>query len=232
MRLIRRRLSTMVATAATALTGCGLFIHSTPISKLSSQEYEILQRSGSKPMAVRLTRPATVAGFQLGAGSLVKCTGRSYEIQTAEPLTTSGVTLPAGSVLELKHDRSIVTGDVYNWVGVVHLGGTYDQGLVQGQAGDRAYFEKQPFKDAKLKQLSIRSAREMGGRMLPAGSIIDLTDDGKIKESFTPGEQRVLARERQVRKEEQARKEERCKERCAPVTNFHENSKCLANCRY
>ena len=67
--------------------------------------------------------------------------------------------------------------------------------------------------------------------MLPAGSIVDLRDDGQIKETFTPGEQQELAREREERRKERERKEQRCREACAPVTELGENSKCMANCR-
>src|SRR5262249_41068332 len=57
------------------LMGCGLFIHSTPISKLPDSDREVIAQSGGKPNAVRLTRPAKVAGFDVAAGSVVQAEG-------------------------------------------------------------------------------------------------------------------------------------------------------------
>lgn len=228
------RSSTSIALTAAALmmmTGCGLFIHGTPMSGVPAEDREVLSEEGGKPQAIRLTKPTTVSGFALAAGSVVKADGRNCRIQTAEPLTTSGVTIPARSWLELERANSIVTGDRYNWNGVVHLGGPQSYGMIQAQEGDRAYFAGALFSDAKLAQLSIGHAREMGGRSLPAGSIIDIRADGQIKETFTPGEQRELAHDRAVRDAEKARQEQRCKEICAPVTDFSANAACLAHCR-
>jgi hypothetical protein len=83
----------------------------------------------------------------------------------------------------------------------------------------------------KLTQVRISTPREIGGRLLPAGSIVDLRDDGQIKESFTPGEQQQLAHDREVRRQERIRQEQRCKEVCAPVTDFAANARCMNNCR-
>ncbi|HEY7372477.1 MAG TPA: hypothetical protein VIF57_09990 [Polyangia bacterium] len=225
-------IATTVAVAAVAFTGCGLFIHSTPISKLPDQDREVIAQSGGKPNAVRLTRPAKVAGFDVAAGSVVQADGQDFRLQTAEPLTVKGVLLPARSSIELKKDVSIVTGDVYNWNGVVHLGGPLGSGSFEAQAGDRAYFETTTlWSNMKLTQVRLSTPREIGGRMLPAGSIVDLRDDGQIKESFTPGEQQQLAHDREVRRQERIRQEQRCKEVCAPVTDFAANARCLNNCR-
>jgi hypothetical protein len=67
--------------------------------------------------------------------------------------------------------------------------------------------------------------------MLPAGSIVDLRENGEIQETFTPGEQQQLAHEREVRRQEQQRHEQRCRAVCAPVTDLAENTRCMANCR-
>jgi hypothetical protein len=225
-------LTTLTAAAALSFAGCGLFIHSTPISKLPEPDREVIAQSAGNPRAVRLTRPAKVSGFQLAAGSVVKADGSDFQVQTAEPMTISGVTVPAGSWIELKKANSIVTGDQYNWNGVVHLGGEQAYGMIQAQKGDRAYFTGSWFSNAQLTQLSIATTREIGGRTLPAGSIIDLREDGQIKESFTPGEQKELANEREERRKEKARKEQRCQEVCAPVTDFAANARCMSNCRY
>jgi hypothetical protein len=221
-------------TAATAMmiAGCGLFIHSTPISKLPEQDREVIAQNGGTPLAVRLTRPAKVAGFDVAPGSVVQADGQDYKLQTAEPLTVKGVMIPARSVIELKKDVSIVTGDVYNWNGVVHLGGPISVGMFQAEPGDRAYFEMTTlWSNMKLTQVRLSTPREIGGRTLPAGSLVDLRDDGQIKESFTPGEQQQLAHDREERRQERARQEQRCKEVCAPVTDFSANATCLGNCR-
>jgi hypothetical protein len=224
--------SIAIALAAVALTGCGLFIHATPISKLPEQDREVIAQNGGKPNAVRLTRPAKVAGFEVAAGSVVQADGQDFRLQTAEALTVKGVLIPAKSSIELKKDVSIVTGDVYNWNGVVHLGGPLGSGMFEAQAGDRAYFEMTTlWSSMKLTQVRISTPREIGGRLLPAGSIVDLRDDGQIKESFTPGEQQQLAHDREVRRQERARQEQRCKEVCAPVTDFAANARCMNNCR-
>lgn len=224
--------SSTIAFAAIAFTGCGLFIHSTPISKLQEQDREVIAQNGGKPQAVRLTRPAKVAGFDLAAGSVVQADGQDFRLQTAEPLTVKGVVIPAKSSIELKKDVSIVTGDVYNWNGVVHLGGPLANGMFEAQAGDRAYFEMANlWSNMKLTQVQLSTPREIGGRMLPAGSLVDLRDDGQIKETFTPGEQQQLAHDREVRRQERARQEQRCKEVCAPVTDFAANARCMGNCR-
>jgi hypothetical protein len=214
-----------------AAGGCGLFIHNTPISNLAEPDREVIAQQGGKPQAVRLTRPASVSGFDLAAGSVVAADGMDYRIQTAQEITVSGAVIPANSWFELKKAVSIVTGDRYNWNGVVHLGGPHAYGMIEAQAGDRAFFTGTLFTNAQLTQLAISSPRAVGGRMLPAGSIIDLRENGQIQETFTPGEQQELARERARRQEEQRRHEERCHEVCAPVTDFAENAKCLANCR-
>jgi hypothetical protein len=230
MRSHPRELS--LAAAVLSLAGCGLFIHSTPISKLPEQDREVIAQSGGTPRAVRLTHPAKVAGFDVAAGSVVQADGQDYRLQTAEPLTIRGVTIPGRSWFELKKDVSIVTGDVYNWNGVVHLGGTYTNGMFDAQEGDRAYFESTTlWSSAKLTQVRLSTPREIGGRTLPAGSLVDLRDDGQIKETFTPGEQQQLAHDREVRRQERARQEQRCKEVCAPVTDFAANARCIGNCR-
>jgi hypothetical protein len=226
-----RYVTALSAAAALSITGCGLFIHGTPMSGVPTQDREVLAEEGGRPQSIRLTRPTTISGFPLATGSVVQADGRDCRIQTAEPLTTSGVTIPARSWLELKKANSIVTGDKYNWNGVVHLGGAQAYGMVQAQEGDRAYFTGSLFSDAKLTQLAIATTREMGGRSLPAGSIIDFREDGRIQETFTPGEQRQLAHERQERQAERARQEQRCKEVCAPVTDFAANARCLGSCR-
>jgi hypothetical protein len=216
---------------ALAAGGCGLFIHSTPISKLPAQDREVLAGNADQPQAVRLTKPAKVSGFEVAAGSVIKADGRDYRLQTAQPLAIKGVTVPAASWFELKKDTSIVTGDVYNWNGVVHLGGPQAYGILEAQEGDRAFFTGNLFSNMQLTQLSISTSREIGGRSLPAGSIIDLRDDGQIKETFTPGEQKQLAADREERRKERARQEQRCKEVCAPVTDFAANARCMGNCR-
>lgn len=221
----------LTAAAALSITGCGLFIHGTPISGVPTQDRETVSEEGGKPREVRLTKPMTISGFALAPGSVIKADGQDYQIQTAEPLTTSGVAIPARSWLELKKANSIITGDKYNWNGVVHLGGPQAYGMTQAQEGDRAYFTGALFRDAKLTQLSIGAPREMSGRTLPAGSIIDFKEDGSIKETFTPGEQQGLAHQRQERQAQKARQEQRCKEVCAPVTDFAANARCMGNCR-
>jgi hypothetical protein len=234
MSYITRSLSSTVlaATAAFGIAGCGLFIHSTPISKLADSDREVIAQSGGKPLAVRLTKPAKVAGFDLAAGSVVQAEGQDYRLQTAEALTIKGVTIPARSSIELKKDVSIVTGDVYNWNGVVHLGGPLSTGMFDAQEGDRAYFEMTTlWSNMKLTQVRLSTPREIGGRTLPAGSLVDIRDDGQIKETFTPGEQQQLAHDREVRRQERERQEQRCKEVCAPVTDFAANARCLGNCR-
>jgi len=233
MSYITRSLSsTVLAAAVLGITGCGLFIHSTPISKLADSDREVIAQNGGKPLAVRLTRPAKVAGFDVAAGSVVQADGQDYRLQTAEPLTVKGVSIPARSWIELKKDVSIVTGDVYNWNGVVHLGGTLSTGMFDAQEGDRAYFEMTTlWSNMKLTQVRLSTPREIGGRMLPRGSIIDLRENGQIQETFTPGEQQQLARDREERRKERERHEQRCKEVCAPVTDFAENAKCMASCR-
>jgi hypothetical protein len=224
-------LSLLSATATLAIGGCGLFIHSTPISKLPEQDREVIHQDGGKPWSVRLTKPAKVSGFDLAPGSVVESEGRDFHIQTAEPMTIKGAVIPAGSWFELKKDTSIVVGDVYNWNGVVHLGGPQEYGIIHAQKGDRAFFTGSLFSDMQLTQLSIATPREIGGRTLPQGSIIDLRENGQIKETFTPGEQQQLAVEREERRKERERHEQRCKEVCAPVTDFAENARCMGNCR-
>jgi hypothetical protein len=221
----------VAATLVTGVSGCGLFIHHTPISNLGDADREVIAQQGGTPQAVRLTHPATVSGFDLAAGSVVAADGMDYRIQTSQEITVSGAVIPAGSWFELKKAVSIITGDRYNWNGVVHLGGAHAYGMIEAQPGDRAYFTGTLFTNAQLTQLAIASPRAVGGRMLPAGSIIDLRENGQIQETFTPGEQQELARERAIRQEEQRRHEQRCHEVCAPVTDFAENAKCLANCR-
>jgi hypothetical protein len=226
-------LRSLALTAATALTvgGCGLFIHPTPISKLAESDREVLSASGGTPHAVRLTRPATVSSFDLSRGSVVQADGRDFRIQTAEEMTVSGAVIPAGSWFELKKANSIITGDQYNWNGVVHLGGAHAYGIIEAQPGDRAFFTGSLFANAQLTQLAISTPRMIGGRMLPAGSIVDVRENGQVQETFTPGEQQQLAHDREVRRQEQERHDRRCREVCAPVTDFGENSKCLSNCR-
>ena len=220
-------------TAATALTsgGCGLFIHPTPISKLAEPDREVISERGGTPQAVRLTRPGKVSGFDLAAGSVIQADGGDYQFQTAEEITVSGAVIPAGSWFELKKANSIVVGDRYNWNGVVHLGGPRAYGIIEAQKGDRAFFTGSLFSNAQLTQISIATPRAIGGRMLPAGSIVDLRENGQIQETFTPGEQQQLAHDREVRRQEQERHEQHCREVCAPVTDFGENAKCIANCR-
>ncbi|HMF43515.1 MAG TPA: hypothetical protein VKQ32_22735 [Polyangia bacterium] len=221
----------LYATAALLITGCGLFIHSTPISKLPEQDRETVAQSGGTPRAVRLTKPAKVSGFDVAAGSVVQEDGQDFQLQTAEALTIKGVIIPAGSWFELKKANSIITGDVYNWNGVVHLGGPQEYGIIQAQQGDRAFFTGNLFSNMQLTQISISTPREIGGRTLPRGSIIDLRENGQIQETFTPGEQQQLAHDREERRKERERHDQRCKEVCAPVTDFAENAKCMANCR-
>ena len=220
-------------TVATALTGagCGLFIHPTPISKLAEPDREVISVSGGTPLAVRLTRPSTVSGFDLAPGSVIRADGRDYQAQTAEEITVSGAVIPAGSWFELKKANSIVVGDRYNWNGVVHLGGPHAYGIIEAQKGDRAYFTGALFSNAQLTQIAIATPRAIGGRMLPAGSIVDLQDNGQVQETFTPGEQQQLAHDREVRRQERERHEQRCREVCAPVTDLAENAKCMGNCR-
>jgi hypothetical protein len=224
-------LAALATLAALTVGGCGLFIHPTPISDLAEPDREVVAQRGGAPQVVRLTRPAKVGSFDLAAGSLVAADGRDFRIQTAQEIAVSGVAIPAGSWFELKKANSIITGDRYNWNGVVHLGGPQAYGMIQAQAGDRAYFTGSLFSNAQLTQLAIATPRLIGGRMLPAGSIIDLRENGQIQETFTPGEQQQLAHDREVRRQERERHEQRCKEVCAPVTDFAENSKCMANCR-
>ena len=230
LRALSLTAALLVATALTS-AGCGLFIHPTPISKLAEPDREVLSLSGGTPQAVRLTRPSTVTGFDLAPGSVIQADGRDYRIQTAEELTVSGAVIPAGSWFELKKANSIIVGDRYNWNGVVHLGGPHVYGMIEAQKGDRAYFTGALFSDAQLTQIAIATPRAMGGRMLPAGSIVDLRDNGQIQETFTPGEQQQLAHDREVRRQERERHEQRCREVCAPVTDFAENAKCMGNCR-
>jgi hypothetical protein len=216
---------------AASVAGCGLFIHSTPISKVPDGDRETVAQSGGTPVAVRLTKPAKVSGFQVAAGSIIQADGHDFVLQTAEEMTTSGVVIPAGSYFELKKANSIIVGDVYNWNGVVHLGGPHTYGIIAAQKGDRAYFTGSLFSNAQLTQISISSPRQIGGRMLPAGSIVDMRDDGQIKETFTPDEQHELAVQREERRKEKERQDAQCHQVCAPVTDFAENAKCLANCR-
>jgi hypothetical protein len=141
------------------------------------------------------------------------------------------VVVPAGSWFEFRKATSIVVGDRYNWNGVVHFGGPHAYGMIEAQKGDRGFFTGSLFSNAQLTQIAIATPRAMGGQMLPAGSIVDLRDDGQIKETFTPGEQQKLAREREERRQERERKEQRCREACGPVIELGANSQCMANCR-
>lgn len=216
---------------AGAAAGCGLFIHPTPISKVPESDREPVGRYGGSLLTVRLTKPAKVSGFDLAPGSVIRPDGRDYQIQTAEEITVSGVVVPAGSWFELIKATSIVVGDRYNWNGVVHFGGPHAYGMIEAQQGDRGFFTGSLFSNAQLTQIAIATPRAMGGRMLPAGSIVDLRDDGQIKETFTPGEQQELAREREERRQERERKEQRCREACAPVIELGANAQCMANCR-
>ena len=229
---MRPHLRALALIAATVLGsgGCGLFIHPTPISKLAEPDREVISGSAGAPQAVRLTQPAKVSGFDLAAGSVIRADGRDYQFQTAEEITVSGAVIPAGSWFELKKANSIVVGDRYNWNGVVHLGGPHAYGIIEAQRGDRAYFTGALFSNAQLTQISIATPRAIGGRMLPAGSIVDLRDNGQVQETFTPGEQQQLAHDREVRRQEKERHEQHCREICAPVTDFAENAKCIANC--
>ena len=114
MPTLSRTLS-LIASAALTCSGCGLFIHPTPISKLAEPDREVISQHGGTPQEVRLTRPATVSGFDLAAGSVVLADGQDFPIQTAAEITVSGPVIPAGSWFELKKANSIVVGDRYNW---------------------------------------------------------------------------------------------------------------------
>ncbi len=63
--------------------------------------------------------------------------------------------------------------------------------------------------------------------MLPAGSVVDLRDDGRVKESFTPADQQDLARQREARRQQIRH----CREICARVTDYGENARCTDNCK-
>ena len=96
-----------------------------------------------------------VSGFDVAPGSAIKPDGRDYQVQTAEEITVSGVVVPAGSWFEPNKANSIVTGDRYNWNGVVHFGGPHAYGLIEGQKGDRGFFTGSLFSNAQLTQIAI-----------------------------------------------------------------------------
>ena len=195
---------TLCAAATLAITGCSM-MNPTPITRLPEADREVVSQS---PEEVRLKKPATVAGFPLAAGSVVKNDdGRGYLIETAEQTTHRGVTIPAGSSVEIKYKD-----DDWKWNGVVHVGGSFTYGLIPAEKGDTLYFTASEYSTPTMTEVRIKTARTINGKSLPEDSVIDLERDGKIKATYTPEQQKS------------------CRETCAPFTNSSANWKCRASC--
>ena len=217
-----------------AVAGCGLFIHgATPIGAVPESDREVMAKGLNEPNRIRLLKPAKVAGFDLAAGSVIERQNTiTYAIVSAGPLTVSGVALPAGSKIELEKANSIFTGDRYNWTGVAFAGGDATYATQPVEANDRLYFAgRNPFGTPPLAQLRIGRAREVNGKTYPAGTLFDFEDDGTLEGAYTPDQQRSLAVAREKAKKEREQREKDCKLRCAPVTDFTENARCMGNCR-
>jgi hypothetical protein len=228
-----RRLMTLLALGV-AVPGCGLFIHgATPIGSVPKSDREVLAQGVKEPNRIRLLQPATVAGFELAPGSIVERRNTiTYAITSANSLVVSGVPLPAGSKIELEKTNSIITGDHYNWTGVAFSGAETTFSGQPVETGDRLYFAgKNIFGAPPLAQLRIARPREVKGKMYPAGTLFDLEEDGTISGAYTPDMQRSLSAARAQAKKDREQREKDCKLRCAPVTDFTENARCLGNCR-
>jgi hypothetical protein len=200
--------TTLMAVTTFAIAGCSFLLPATPISGLREQDRQVVSEENGTPKEVRLTKPAQVAGLELAAGSVVKEQANDYKVQTAEQLTTRGVTFPAGSWLEL-----VSEGEYYRWTGIVDLGGPFTQGIISAEKGDRLYFSSNQFvSPPPLLRVRLTTARAVGGKSLPADSYVDLDREGHIKDTFTPEEQKS------------------CRQMCAALTSEGANYRCRAGC--
>lgn len=198
--------STLIAATTLAIMGCSS-VFGNPVTMVSDQDRKVISEQNGEPKEVRLTKPATVVGLQLAAGSVVKEDGGIYRIQTGEQLTARGATFPPGTWLEIK-----MHVDEWMWDGVVDLGGSFTYGVIPGEKGDRLYFSGPEWSMATLNEVRIKTPRTIEGKSLPADSVIDLDRDGKVHATYTPEEQRS------------------CRETCAIITDRYANSQCRANC--
>jgi hypothetical protein len=221
----------MFSTAAVLfLGGCAMFIHDkTPIATVPDADREVVQQGLNEPDAIKLTKPAKIGGIDLAAGSVVKHDGeKDYLLVTVGPTTVSKVAIPAGTEIEMKKADS---GDHWNWNGVVHMGAAASYNGHDVQPGDRVVFAAELFGTPSLMQFALGADREVRGRQYPRGTIFDVDRNGKITGSYTPDQQAGLAHAREEHAKEKAQREKDCKVRCSVVTDFHENAKCMGNCR-
>ena len=219
---------------ALSVAGCGLFIKGkTPIAGVPAASCETVEPGlNDEPDQIKLTQPAKVAGIDLPAGSVVKRDGeKNYRLVSAGPTKVGGVEVPAGTEIELVKANSIVTGDRYNWNGVVHVGGQSTYSGHQVEAGDRVVFAGALFGTPSIMQIRLNEARQVRGKDYPAGTLIDIDAKGKITGAYTPEAQNMLAKERTARAKEREQRERDCKVQCSIVTEFHAHARCMGNCR-
>jgi hypothetical protein len=225
-------ISMLFAFAAT-LTGCGLFIHgNTPIGGVPEANREMVAAGASEPDEIRLTKPAKIAGVELAVGSMIRREDdRNYRLVTAEATTVSGVEIPPGTEIELVKANSIITGDKYNWNGVVHVGGQATYSGHQVERGDRVAFAGSLLSTPSIMQIRLAEARAVNGKPYPAGTLVDIDAKGKITAAYTPAAQQALSRARVARAKENEQREKDCKLQCSIVTDFAANARCMGNCR-
>jgi hypothetical protein len=214
-------------------TGCGLFIHGkTPIGGVPEADREQIEAGLNEPDQVRLTKPTKIAGVELAAGSTIKRDGEtSYRLVSAAQTSVSGVIVPAGTEIELVKANSIITGETYNWNGVVHVGAqaTYSGHAVAPR--DRVVFAGNLLSAPSIMQIQLAETRAVNGKEYPAGTLIDIDANGKITGAYTPEAQRALGQAREQWRKERVQREQDCKLRCAGVTDVHAHARCMGQCR-
>jgi hypothetical protein len=216
--------------AVLSLGGCMLFIHDkSPIASVADADREVVQPGLNEPDEIKLTKPAKVAGIDLAAGSVIKHDGEStYRLITVGPAMVGKLSVPAGSAIEMKKADGV---DRWNWTGVILAGATATYNGHEVQPGDRVVFAAELFSAPSLMQFQIEEDREVRGKPYPKGTLFDVDRDGKITGAYTPETQAALGKAREQHAKERAQREKDCKVRCSVVTDFHENAKCMGNCR-
>jgi hypothetical protein len=226
---------TMLRAAPLALllvAACNVFMKpTTPVGQIAEADREVVAPGMNEPSEIRLKKPAKVGGIELAAGSTIKQKGpKLFCLVPAEPAKVGQLAVPPGSEIELAKVDNALTGDSYKWNGVVQVGAptTYDGYAVE--AGDRVAFAAALF-HAQLQQIELASDRTINGMSYPAGTLIDIDSNGKISGTYTKGQQRALAVEREQRRQQREQREQDCKVRCAGITDVAAHSQCMGNCR-
>jgi hypothetical protein len=215
-----------------AASACNLFIkHPTPVGAIAEGDREVVAPGINEPSEIRLKKPAEVGGIELAAGSSIKQKSKKiYCLVPSQPTKIGPIEILLGSEIELAKAENALTGDSYKWNGVVQAGGptSYDGHAVE--AGDRISFAAGLLKPS-VQQIQLASDRTVNGMSSPAGTLIDIDSDGKITRTYTPGQQRSLAVEREQKRQEREQREKDCKARCSIVTDVAGNAQCMGRCR-